>query len=78
MAARVVTGLGWLGASPADAPPAWVTYFLAEDCDVSTAKTATLGATIVRQPFGISAARMPSLIGAQGELFSLFHAPPKE
>jgi uncharacterized protein len=73
---KVVGGLGELGANtPSDVSASWVTYFLVEDCDASASKAAALGATVVRQPFDTPFGRMASVVGAQGEAFSLIQAP---
>lgn len=76
---QVVAGLGELDAStPAEVHPCWVTYFMVQDCDASAAKAAELGATIVGQPSDTPAGRLASLIGAQGEAFSLIQTQPEQ
>ena len=73
--AHPVAGLGEFDAStPVEVPPRWVTYFLAQDCDVSAARADELGATVVSQPFDTSAGRVACLIGVPGEAFSLLEA----
>jgi len=49
-----------------------------QDCDASAAKAVELGATTVRQPFDTPFGRMTSLVGAQGEAFSLIQAPKQD
>jgi predicted enzyme related to lactoylglutathione lyase len=76
---KVVAGLGELGINtPTEVPASWVVYFRVEDCDASAATAIRLGATIARQPFDTPFGRMSSLIGAQGEAFSLIQAASEE
>jgi uncharacterized protein len=76
---KVVAGLGELGiTTPKEAPASWAVYFRVEDCDASAATAVRLGASILRQPFDTPFGRMSSLIGAQGEAFSLIQPASEE
>ena len=76
---EVVGGIGALDdGTPAEVPASWGTYFLVEDCDTSAARAVELGASIVSQPTDTPFGRMASVIGAQGEAFSLIQPPPMD
>ena len=76
---KVVAGMSELGiTTPKEVPASWVVYFRVEDADASAATAVRLGASILRQPFDTPLCRMSSLIGAQGEAFSLIQAASEE
>lgn len=55
-----------------NAPPHWLAYFLAQDCDAATAKAKDLGAAIYVGPMSKGVGRWSVLADPQGAVFALF------
>ena len=73
-------GVGGLGGFPPgvpdDVPPHWRAYFNVADCDASTEKAVSLGATVVMAPTDMPYGRHADLIDPTGAAFALLQNPP--
>jgi uncharacterized protein len=60
------------------APPHWLAYFLAADCDVSTAKAKDLGANVLMPSMTMeNVGRWSVVADPQGAVFAIFQAAPR-
>ncbi|MBZ5618567.1 MAG: VOC family protein [Acidobacteriia bacterium] len=58
-----------------NAPPHWMLYFVAQDCDASAAKAKDLGATLYMGPMAMEGVGRMAVVGdPQGAVFALFQA----
>jgi uncharacterized protein len=60
-----------------EAPPAWLTYFMVDNCDTAAAKAKELGANLIVPPQDIpTVGRFSVVADPQGAVFSLFERAP--
>jgi predicted enzyme related to lactoylglutathione lyase len=69
---RSIAGMLEIGPHiPADVPPHWVVYFVADDCDAMVAKANGLGATTAMEPMDIPFGRFAILRDPTGATFAI-------
>ena len=71
-----VGGLGGIpGSMPDEVPAHWRTYFNVADCDASTEKAVSLGATVLMPPTDMPYGRHADIMDPNGSVLALLKAP---